>query len=90
MEQFTILVKEFTTKDGARKFTTASVQGKYLPESVNAEPEKWYRVKPVQMMIPSQEGKYDVICDNVWIDKRKDYVDKNIVRVKGSISFNKK
>ena len=90
MEQFTILVKEFTTKDGTRKFTTASVQGKYLPESVNAEAEKWYRVKPVQMMIPNQEGKYDVICDNVWIDKRKDYVDKNIVRVKGSISFNKK
>ena len=61
MEQFTILVKEFTTKDGTRKFTTASVQ-----------------------------GKYDIICDNVWIDKRKDFVDKNIVRVKGSISFNKK
>ena len=32
MEQFTILVKEFTTKDGTRKFRTASVQGKYINE----------------------------------------------------------
>ena len=90
MEQSTSLVKEFTTKDGTWKFTTASVQGKYLPDSVKAEPEKWYRIKPVQMMVPNQEGKYDLICDNVWIDKRADYVDKNIVRVKGSISFSKK
>ena len=87
MKEFTILVKQFTTKDGARKFTTASVQGKFLPEGTKCDPETWYKLKPVQMMVPAEEGKYKVQCENVWVDNRAEYTDKSIVRCKGNICF---
>lgn len=90
MKEFTILVKKFTTKDGSRTFTTASVQGKYLPQDVKCDLEQWYKVKPVQMMIPTEEGKYALQCDEVWVDSRADYADKFIVRAKGNICFIKK
>ena len=89
MESFKILIKQYTTKDGTRKFTAANVKGSDLPESVKADAETWYKLRPVMAMIPSEEGIYTVGCEKVWIDKRPEYKDKNIVRIKGSITFTK-
>ena len=89
MESFKILIKQYTTKDGTRKFTAANVKGSYLPESVKADAETWYKLRPVMTMIPTEEGVYTVECEKVWIDRRPEYKDKNIVRIKGSITFTK-
>ena len=89
MESFKILIKQYTTKDGTRKFAAANVKGRYLPESVKADAETWYKLRPVMTMIPVEEGGYTVECEKVWIDKRPEYKDKNIVRIKGSVTFSK-
>ena len=84
-----VLVKEYLTKDGSRKFTTMSVKGEYLPAEVKAESETWYRVRPVRSYVPAEAGIYELTCDKMWIDKRADFVEQNILRVMDNINYSK-
>lgn len=76
-------INEHTTKEG-KKFTSASIKGKFLP-TATAEEEAFYTIKFTSkgVALPQKEGFYEVAYDSkaLWIDSRENYADKHIVRI---------
>ena len=73
--KLSICVHEWTTKDGKRKFNTASSKGIYLEgvkklevkdDSTNFD----IRFTQGSIDIPAKEGVYDIYCDDAWVDTR--------------------
>ena len=86
-----MIVREYTTKEG-KKFVKATAKGKYLPLAL-VDDETNYNIRFIgNVTMPQTEGIYEVAYedDNLWLDTREGFANKNIVRVNPSkIVFNK-
>lgn len=83
MKSIKFSIKLFQTAKGIT-FPSASVKGKYLPFAT-ADEDTYYRIKFVgDVKMPEKEGFFEVSYKDkeCWIDKRPEYVDKHIVRIK--------
>lgn len=75
--KISIVIREFTTKDGTRKFTKASSKGKYLSGVNKLKPEidneTNFDVRFTQgsIALPIKEGVYDIECESAWVDTRE-------------------
>jgi len=82
MKTIKFVVNEFTTKEGV-SFSKATIKGKFLPLAL-AEEETYYNVRFVgNVKIPTKKGIYEVSYNDngLWIDSRKDFIEKHIVRI---------
>lgn len=85
MKTIKVLLHKYANADGAQ-FSKASIKGEYLPFA-DVEVEAYYRVSPVSggaEFPPTGEGIYEIAYEDkgLWIDKRPDFKDKHIVRVR--------
>ncbi len=87
MSSIQVIVRVYAKKaDPKIKFSKATVGAKYLPEKLHAEPTQYYDVKLVGAEFPLKEGFVEVTFDDrdIWRDTRKEYLDKNIVRIRAT------
>ena len=84
MLKITVFAKEFDGKNG--KFLKVSCKGKYLP-LIECNDEEYYNVRiqgDLQNAIKSS-GEWDIAFEtrhDIWLDKRPEAVEKNLVHVK--------